>query len=72
MDLNLSKLQEMMEARAQRAAVHGVSRVGHDLVMTTTATAPKHFGMLGKATTTLIEFSIHLCVLISISPETLS
>ena len=31
MDMNLSKLQEMVKDReAQSAAVHGVARVGHD------------------------------------------
>ena len=33
MDMNLSKLQEIVEDRgAWHSAVHGVARVGHDLV----------------------------------------
>ena len=33
MDMNLSKLQEIVEDRgALHSAVHGVARVGHDLV----------------------------------------
>ena len=34
MDMNLSKLQEMVKDKeARRAAVHGVQRVGHNLAI---------------------------------------